>query len=73
MRRDPASRAPATRWPSGGAAVDAAMGLKLKPGAHLVVTDMRRATAADTVRALAVADTLRRDLASSYGEGEHRH
>lgn len=49
------------------------MGLNLKPGAHLVVTDIRRATAADTVRALAVADTLRRDLASSYGEGEHRH
>jgi hypothetical protein len=47
----------------GSAAVHAAMGLNLAPGAHVVVSTARAATRADSTRALAVADTLRRAIA----------
>ena len=47
----------------GSAAVHAAMGLNLAPGAHVVVSATRAGTAADSARALAVADTLRRAIA----------
>ncbi|MBI3792499.1 MAG: hypothetical protein HY275_16685 [Gemmatimonadetes bacterium] len=61
--------------PEGSAAVQAAMGVNITPGAHLVLTGARIPTAADSARALAVADTLRgaiarfRDTALALREG----
>lgn len=75
-RAQHAHGAPAdTAAPEGSAAVHAAMGLNLAPGAHVVVTAPRAGTAADTARALAVADTLRgaiaryRDTAAALAAG----
>ncbi len=46
-----------------GAAAHEAMAGKMMESAHMRMTPMRSATHADTVRALAIADTLRRALA----------
>jgi hypothetical protein len=46
-----------------GAAAHEAMAAHMTEGEHMRMTPMRRPTAADSVRAMAVADTLRRALA----------